>query len=62
MMTRFNRHELEEFFRRFAHNRDEHLRALLHEAKRKEPDALARVASAASAEGRAAMQRVHDGR
>lgn len=61
-MTRFNRHELEEFFRRFAHNRDEHLRALLLEAKKKEPDAIARVAASATPEARSAMQRVYEHR
>lgn len=58
-MTRFNRHQLEEYFRRFAHNRDEHLRALLAEATRKQPDAVARVAREASPAARAAMQRAH---
>jgi hypothetical protein len=61
-MTRFNRHELEEFFRRFAQNRDEHLRSLLLEAKKKEPDAIARVAASATPEARSAMQRVYDHR
>jgi hypothetical protein len=61
-MTRFNRHELEEFFRRFAHSRDEHLRSLLLEAKRREPDAIARAAAGASPEARSAMQRLYDGR
>ncbi len=61
-MTRFSRHELEQFFRRFAHNRDEHLKALLHEAKRKSPEAIARVASDASPQAKAAMQRVYGAR
>ena len=61
-MTRFNRHELEEFFRRFAQNRDEHLRALLLEARKKEPDTIARVSAAATPEARSAMQRVYDHR
>ena len=61
-MTRFSRHELEDFFKRFAHNRDEHLRTLLLETKRKDPEAIARVASKAIPGARAAMQRVYGGR
>jgi hypothetical protein len=36
-MVRFNRHELEQFFARFARERDQHLRRLLLEAKRADP-------------------------
>lgn len=46
-MSRFARHELEQFFDRFATARDQHLRSLLEEARRKSPgilDALAAVA------------------
>lgn len=61
-MTRFSRHELEDFFRRFAQNRDEHLRSLLLEAKKKDPETIARVASKALPAARTAMQRVYDAR
>lgn len=40
-MVRFNRHELEEFFQRFANTRDAHLRKLLADARREDPEALA---------------------
>ena len=37
-LTQFNRHELEQYFQRFALSRDAHLAKLLLEAKRKEPE------------------------
>lgn len=42
-LTIFNRHELEQFFARFASARDQHLRQLADELRRKDPDALART-------------------
>lgn len=50
-LSRFNRHELEEFFRRFAASRDDHLRALLGEAKRKDPQAISNAAKDAPRAG-----------
>lgn len=40
-MTKFNRHELEEMFRRFIQVRDEHLKRLGQELKKTEPALLA---------------------
>ncbi|MGP1310316.1 MAG: DUF3553 domain-containing protein [Phycisphaerales bacterium] len=39
-LSRFNRHELEQFFRRFQINRDNHLAKLASEIKRKQPGDL----------------------
>lgn len=43
----FNRHELEQFFARFATARDQHLRQLADEIRRKDPDALNRALAGA---------------
>lgn len=40
-MTRFNRHELEDLFKRFMVNRDDHLKRLALELKRTDPALLA---------------------
>ncbi|MBY0308614.1 MAG: DUF3553 domain-containing protein [Phycisphaerales bacterium] len=40
-MTRFNRHELEEFFRRWVQVRDEHFREMCFHLKRTDPALLA---------------------
>ena len=42
-MTRFNRHELEELFRRFAQVRDDHLKRLALDLKRTDPGLLGEV-------------------
>lgn len=39
-MTRFNRHELEDLYRRFVVNRDEHLKKVVLELKKVDPFAL----------------------
>jgi len=39
-LSRFNRHELEQFFRRFEVNRDSHLAKLASEIRRKHPNEL----------------------
>ena len=36
-LNRFNRHELEEFFRRYAHNRDEHLKLAPRRSQEERP-------------------------
>lgn len=46
-MTRFNRHELEDLFRRWTSVRDEHLKRLVFELKKNEPGLLAEVARTA---------------
>ncbi len=50
-LSRFNRHELEELFGRFARNRDEHLKGLLGDAKRTDPQAIATAAKDAPKAG-----------
>lgn len=48
-LSRFNRHQLEHFFQRFARNRDQHLKQLVLEMKRSSPAELAQgLASAPS--------------
>ena len=42
-LSRFNRHELELFFEKFRLNRDEHLKRLVTELARKDPDGLRRA-------------------
>ena len=51
-LSRFNRHELEEHFRRWSHEREQHLRKLLSEARDGSVDV---VAIAADAPGNAGM-------
>ncbi len=46
-MTRFSRHELEEFFRRWVQVRDEHFREMIFQLKRSEPGLLAEAARTA---------------
>ena len=50
-LSRFNRHELEEFFRRYAISRDEQLRGLLDEARRTDPSAITNAAKEAPKAG-----------
>ncbi|MBL0926484.1 MAG: DUF3553 domain-containing protein [Phycisphaerales bacterium] len=61
-LTRFNRHELEVFFKRFAIERDDHLKKLVAESQRKEPGLLDRLAGAAGPDARSALRRIHAGR
>jgi len=58
-MVRFNRHELEEFFARFAKARDEHLKRLLLEARRAEPAAYQKVLRNPPRAAAALVRRVH---
>ena len=57
-LTRFNRHELEELFGRFAMSRDEHLRSLLHEARRSDPQAITTAVKGAPKAGVEASRRI----
>lgn len=52
-MTRFNRHELEEMFRRFVQIRDEHLKRLAFDLKKSDPALLGEMVRTAP---RAAQQ------
>lgn len=45
-LSRFNRHELEQFFERFRQNLDAHARRVIGELKREDPAALAEIAQA----------------
>lgn len=57
-LSRFNRHELEEYYRRFEMARDAHLKKLAAEAQRADPSMLARLAPAAPPAARNALRRV----
>ncbi len=61
-MNRFNRHELEVYFKRFAVERDAHLKRLIAEIKKTPPADLAQVISGAPRAGREALQRLHRAR
>lgn len=56
-LVRFNRHELEELFGRFAVNRDEHLKDLLHDARRSDPQAITAAVQGAPKAGVEASRR-----
>lgn len=57
-LARFNRHDLEEFFTRFAIARDQHLKRLLAEGKKQDPQMVARVTSAAPREAQLVVRRL----
>lgn len=61
-LGRFNRHELEEFFRRFAQERDAHLRKLVLELQRKDPPAAEEVIRTFPGPARDALRRPYAGR
>ncbi len=50
-LSRFSRHELEQFYTRFKANRDSHLRQLALEALKKDPGCLRQAAENAPAQG-----------
>ena len=58
-LSRFSRHELEEYFRRFAHEREQHLRSLLSDLQKSDPAALARIAADATPDQRSVLQRLN---
>lgn len=57
-LARFSRHELEEFFKRFATERDAHLKRLLFEAKKQPSPEIERVLAEAGAAARDAVRRL----
>ncbi len=57
-LTRFNRQELEAFFPRFAEARQSHLRSLIAEARRTNPDAIQTAARSAPPQGVEALRRL----
>lgn len=56
-LSHFNRHELEEHYRRFKRNRDEHMGNLVRSMHKQEPAALASALSSAPEEARRVAQR-----
>ncbi len=56
-LSRFNRHELEQWFSRFKMELDNHLRKLVRDVRRQEPGALDAVSAAATPAGRQALRR-----
>jgi Protein of unknown function (DUF3553) len=61
-LSRFSRHELEQIHQRFVMNVDAHLRRLLKELRKVEPQAVLEVASSAGPAAKQALRRVDDGR
>lgn len=56
-MTRFNRHELEELFRRWTQLRDEHFRRMAGELKKNDPPLLAEALRSAPRSAQHALRR-----
>lgn len=61
-LSRFNRHELEQGFDRFKMNLEQHLRKLVQEAKKKEPESIAAALAAAPPAGQQALKRADNWR
>lgn len=61
-LSRFNRHELERFFELFHTALDAHLKRLVQELKKAEPQVLAEVTAAASPVAKQALRRADGGR
>jgi len=57
-MTRFSRHELEDFFKRFCFVRDEQLKRVVIEVKKTEPSVLAAQLAAAPRSAQQALRRM----
>ncbi|RMH24597.1 MAG: DUF3553 domain-containing protein [Planctomycetota bacterium] len=58
-LTRFSRHELEEFFREFRRNLDKALAKAVGDASRVDPAELREIARAAPPDGQRALQALH---
>ncbi|NUQ67439.1 MAG: DUF3553 domain-containing protein [Phycisphaerales bacterium] len=61
-LSRFNRHELEQWFSRFKMEVDTHLRKLLKDARRTEPGILADLTAQAGPAAKQALRRADAGR
>ena len=61
-MSRFNRHELEDFFVRFKIGLDAHLKRLLKEVRKQDPGFLPELQASASPAGQQALRRADMGR
>ena len=57
-LTRFSRHELEQYFERFKQSLDAHARRLVSELKREDPEGLAQLGAAAPAGAQQALKRL----
>lgn len=57
-LSRFSRHELEQFFERFRQNLDAHARKLVGDLKREDPAAIGEVAQSAPAASQQALRRL----
>jgi len=61
-LTRFNRHELEEFFKRFAFEREARLKLLAQEVRKNPPPDLQAVIASAPPAGRDALKKLYPSR
>lgn len=61
-LSRFNRHELEQWFARFKMEVDQHLRKLVRDARKQEPGLVEDVAAGAGPAARQALRRADIGR
>jgi len=61
-LSRFSRHELEQFFDRFKFNLDSHLKRLVYEMKREDPAGLAELCASAAPSAKQALRRADAGR
>jgi len=61
-MSRFSRPELEQLFERFATARDQHLKSILDEARKRNPGLIDSVARSAPEAARIALRRFANGR
>lgn len=61
-LSKFNRHELEQWFGRFRIELDEHLKKLARDMRRADPAAFDAMVAAAAPPGRQALRRVDMGR
>jgi hypothetical protein len=57
-LSRFNRHELEQMFKRYAFVRDEHLKKLAIEMRRKDPSGLDQMIRSALPQAQQALRRL----
>lgn len=58
-LSRFNRHQLEVFFKRFANERDAHLRKLVGEGRKQDPQGVEMVMATAPSAAKDALRRVY---
>jgi hypothetical protein len=61
-LARFNRHELEQWFQRFQFELDAHLKKLVRDVRKQDPQALAELSAEATPAARTALRRADIGR